>query len=238
MTTSAIERFEARADAGPEAPWLYRLTRGIGGFICYCTLNTHVLNPEAVERPGPFILALTHLSHLEPFLMGAVMDRKIDWMTRKEFYRHKLFAWYLNHVDAFMVDRQGVPVSAIRTGIARLREGNVVGICPEGGVTVGGNSVIRGGTIKRGVCSRALRTGAPIVPCVMLNTHTLNCVGPWLPYRRGTVYVGYGHLIHPPTGLRSTRANRFALAEQVRRGFVDLYGKMREAFAVGDESIP
>src|SRR6266542_834156 len=121
MTTSAIQRFEARSEIGNKAPWLYRLSRGVGRFICYCTLNLHTLNTELVQREGPFILAITHLSHLEPFVMGALVERKIDWMTRKEFYRHKLFAWYLSHVDAFMVDRQGVPVSAIRTGIARLR---------------------------------------------------------------------------------------------------------------------
>jgi 1-acyl-sn-glycerol-3-phosphate acyltransferase len=157
----------------------------IGRCIKHVTMRVHLIRPESAEREGPYLLACTHLSFLEPFVLSAVVRRPIGWMARIEFYSNRFAAWLLNWVDAFGVRRFGVPVSAIRTSINRLERGACIGICPEGGVANGKNSVIRGGPIKRGVCLISYRTGAPILPCVLLGTEKLNEVGPWIPYKRG-----------------------------------------------------
>src|SRR4051812_19210353 len=136
--------------------WMYHAGKTIGRFIFIVTMNTHVINARIPDRQGGYLLALTHLSHVEPFCASVLMPRRIDWMARKEFYRYRVFAWLLHSVEAFIVNRQGIPVSAIRAAIARIRAGRVVGICPEGGVVVGKDAAIRGGTIKRGICSISL----------------------------------------------------------------------------------
>jgi 1-acyl-sn-glycerol-3-phosphate acyltransferase len=166
-----------------------------------------------------------------------LVRRQIRWMARREFFRHRPFAWYLRRCGAFAVNRQGVPVSAIRQAIAIAREGQVVGICPEGGRVHGPSAAVRGGKIKRGVCSVAIRSGVPVVPCVMLGTPQLNRVGPWLPAKRATLWVAYGEPLAPPSG-KSTRATRDALRDQLSAAYMKLYDELRDRFELEDATVP
>jgi 1-acyl-sn-glycerol-3-phosphate acyltransferase len=217
---------------------VYALTKLFGQFTWLCTMRMHVIRAEATARTGGYILACTHLSHLEPFLISLLVDRPVDWMTRIEFFRVRIVAWWLRSLGAFAVRRFGVPVSAIRTAIARARMGRVVGICPEGGVVVGKASVCRGGPIKRGVCLVAQRAGVPVLPCVMLGTHDLNRVGPWLPFKRAHLWVAFGRPIFPDTGATDVKAARARLAEQIERQYVELYAELRERYGIDDAQVP
>ena len=207
--------------------WLYAL--GIKGTV---------LRPELAERPGGYVLACTHLSHLEPFIVWTLVRRKIDWMARVEFFRNRAMAAVLYAADAFPVNRFGVPVSAIRTAMARARDGRVVGIFPEGGVATGAASACRGGPIKQGACLVAIRAGVPIVPCVVLGTHALNRPEPWLPFRRGRVWVAFGPPIEPVRDAPCPKAARRAMSRQLGDAFCSLYAELRERYDIPDASIP
>jgi 1-acyl-sn-glycerol-3-phosphate acyltransferase len=222
---------------GPVARWAFRACQFIGRSVFFCTMNVQVVRPEAAEREGGYVLACTHLGHLEPFCVGAVMRRKVDWMARVEYFRNRIIRAMLRAVDAFPVNRFGVPVRSIRTAVARAAGGRIVGIFPEGGVATGSASVCRGGPIKRGACVVANRAGVPIVPCVVLGTHALNRVGPWLPFRRGRLWVVFGRPIEPRPG-PARRAAREALAADLEREFVSLYGEARARYGIADGEIP
>ena len=129
--------------------WEYRVGHAGARFVLFCTMRVRTIRPEMARREGAFILATSHLSHLDPFLLGALNVRPVDWVTRVEFFKYRLFARILRKAHAFEVRRAGVPVSTIRTAIARLQAGRIVGICPEGGVMRGKESCVRGGDIKR-----------------------------------------------------------------------------------------
>lgn len=170
------------------------------------------------DRPGGYVLAVTHLSHLEPVIVGTLLDRKIDWMTRIEFFRNPLASATLYALDAFPVNRFGVPVSAVRTAIERLRAGRVVGIFPEGGVATGPESVCNGGPIREGACLVAQRAGVPILPCVVFGTPQLSRVDPWLPMYNGRAWVGFGDWVYPvPAGSRRAADRKAARREMARR---------------------
>src|SRR3954451_12057333 len=147
-------------------------------------MDVRVVRPAAAARPGGYVLACAHFSHLDPFCLSVIVRRPIDWMARIEFYRHAPVAAALSAIDPFPVNRQGVPVSAVRTAVARARAGRVVGVFPEGGVSRGPESVCRGGDLKKGACLIACRAGVPVLPCVILGSHALNRVGPWVPLGR------------------------------------------------------
>src|SRR6187402_546331 len=95
--------------------------------ISFHTLRIRSLDVEVAQRPGGWLLACSHVSHLDPFCVGMVLPRRISWMARVEFYRRRWVGRLLGAVHAFPVHRQGVPVSAIRTALARLEQGEVVG---------------------------------------------------------------------------------------------------------------
>ena len=204
-------------------------------------LREVLLHPERAKRQGGYVLAPTHVSHIEPILLTCLLDRPITWMARVEFFRIPVLASMLRWADSFSVNRHGVPVRAIRTAIARARNGEVVGIFPEGGCRKGKDLAIRGGRIKQGACAVALRSGVPIVPVVVLGTHALNEIDPWIPGQQGRVWVAFGDAIMPPpfpTSRRDRRAVRRQLAEQLERAYICTYHELLAHASLRDDMTP
>jgi 1-acyl-sn-glycerol-3-phosphate acyltransferase len=213
---------------------LYRIGWLFGRFTFICTMRLEVIRPEMARRQGACLLASSHLGNLDPFLLAVVFDRPIDWITRVEFYRYPPIAWMLNRLNTIKVRRFGVPVSAIRTAIARLRAGRLVGICPEGGVCRGRESCLAGGPTKRGVGLLAYRTGVPVLPCVIIGADRLNRVGPWLPFRRARLWVAFGErLIEPRTDL-DRRAAREQLARELEAEYVKLFDELSQTYGLDE----
>jgi 1-acyl-sn-glycerol-3-phosphate acyltransferase len=217
---------------------LYYFGRWVGRFIFFCTMRSEVINRSVVRRQGGYLLAVTHLSHLEPICLSILNQRPIDWITRKEFFRFRPIGWMLYALGAIKINRQGIPVSSIRAGISRARAGRIIGICPEGCVKTGADAAIRRGTIRKGCCSIALRAGVPVVPCVVLGTHKLNEPGPWIPFRRARIWVAYGKPIYPPPGGKSNRALRQELADRIVCSYRRLYAELCQTYCISDCSIP
>jgi 1-acyl-sn-glycerol-3-phosphate acyltransferase len=217
--------------------WFYRFGQLTGRFIFFCTMRLEVIRPEAAERAGPYILASTHLGNLDPFLLGVVVSRQIDWITRAEFYRYRVIAWMLRRLDAIKVRRFGVPVSTIRTAIARLQAGRIVGICPEGGVCRSTNSVMRGAPIKRGAALISYRTGVPILPCAIIGADQLNRVSPWLPFRRARLWIAFtDRLIQPRTDLDRKSARELMTCE-LQQAYVELFAELSQAYELAEDVL-
>ncbi len=201
------------------------------------TIRVGTLGLSAADRPGAYLLACSHVSHLDPFCLSVVLPPKIGWMARIEFYQRWWAARLLDLVHAFPVNRQGVPVRAIKTALARLARGEVVGVFPEGEIKMGAESVLRGGPIKRGVCLLAQRSGCPVLPCVILGTEKLNAVGPWLPFKRGRLWIACGEFIEPVQA-PDRRAARAEMAARIERAFAALYAQLRGKHGLDDSIVP
>ncbi|MGN6504716.1 MAG: lysophospholipid acyltransferase family protein [Tepidisphaeraceae bacterium] len=220
--------------------WFYRPATLACRFIRSQCLRVEVLNRERANLAGGFVLACTHVQHLEPFIVSYVMPRPVRWMARIEFYKFRIGAAMLRGVGTFPVNRQGVPVSSIRAGIRLAVEGKIVGIFPEGGCVRGTDLMFRGGRVKRGVCSIACRSQRPILPVVVLGTHTLTKIGPWLPARRGRVWVAFGEPIHPPAydQRQDRRQAREVLAARVQAEFIETYRRLLDHSGLADSFTP
>jgi len=196
-------------------------------------MNVRTVRLHLTGRQGGYVLACTHLSHVEPLVVGVLIDRKIDFLSRIEFFRNRLAAAYLWSIDAFPVKRFRFTGWAVRTAVKRAAAGRVIAIFPEGGVATGTDSVCRGGPIKRGACVVAQRANVPIIPCVVVGTEQLNRVLPWVPYRRGSLWVSFGDPVLPRAGL-ARREARFQMAEELRQRFVALYQELRATHDLPD----
>jgi 1-acyl-sn-glycerol-3-phosphate acyltransferase len=215
----------------------YRIGQLIGRFIFFCTMRLKMIRPEMSRRQGAYIIATTHLGHLDPFLLGVILDRQIDWLTRIEFYRRPITAWILDRLGAIKLRRFGVPVTAIRTAIARLNNGRLVGICPEGGVCCGSLSTMRGAPIKRGVGLISYRTGAPVLPCAIIGANRLSRIPPWLPFKRARLWVAFGdRLIEPRTDL-GRKAARETMARELEGEYVRLFAELSRTYGLAEESL-
>ena len=197
----------------------------------------HVLHPERARRTGPFVLAVTHFSHLDPIIVSLEVPRVVRWMARREFYRYRWSRYLLDRHAAFPVGRSGAPVSSIRQAIGLLGGGEVVGIFPEGGVTRGRAAAVRGGAIKRGACVIARRAGVPILPVVVLGGDCMTRISPWLPVASGRIWVNFGEPLYSDAKL-PRRAARFELGDRLSAAFRSLYHELLQASNLTDAQVP
>ncbi|MGH7245225.1 MAG: lysophospholipid acyltransferase family protein [Phycisphaerales bacterium] len=201
----------------------YAIGRRICNVIKKLCINEVVLHGERAAHAGPMLLAVTHHGNLEPVFISVLLDRPIRWMARTEFYKTRPGAWCLDVCGAFPVERTGFALPAVRRAIHLLKGGEFVGIFPEGGVTKGNLSAVRGGPIRQGVCTISIRTQIPILPVVMLGTETLDRIGPWLPFKRGRIWTAFGRPVIPPASRTNNRRDRAELANRLCAEFRTSY---------------
>ncbi|RII18254.1 1-acyl-sn-glycerol-3-phosphate acyltransferase [Streptomyces sp. YIM 130001] len=141
---------------------------------------------ENVPAEGSAILASNHLSFSDSFFLPAVLDRKITFIAKAEYFtspgvKGRLTAAFFKGVGQLPVDRsggRGAGEAAIRSGISVLERGELFGIYPEGTRSPDGR-LYRG---KPGGLARvALATGAPVVPVAMIDTEKIQPPGKAVP---------------------------------------------------------
>jgi 1-acyl-sn-glycerol-3-phosphate acyltransferase len=218
----------------------YRAGWYFAAFIKQQCIREVVLHGDRLRRPGAFLVACTHLSHIEPMLISTQTRRHIRWMARQEFYHNVWLRPVMQLSGAFSVNRQGIPVSSVRKAIQLAQAGHVVGIFPEGGCRKGTDLAIRGGRIKQGVATIALRAQIPILPVVVLGTDKMTSVDAWLPGKYGRVWTNFGNWITPPAlpARKQRRDARRALARQLEIEYIRAYDELLDQAQLTDGCIP
>ncbi|EST34567.1 hypothetical protein N566_18330 [Streptomycetaceae bacterium MP113-05] len=137
---------------------------------------------ENVPATGPAILASNHLSFSDSFFLPVVLDRKVTFIAKAEYFtapgvKGRLTAAFFKGAGQLPVDRsgaRGAGEAAIRSGLGVLERGELFGIYPEGTRSPDGR-LYRG---KTGGLSRvALRSGAPVIPVAMIDTEKIQPPG-------------------------------------------------------------
>jgi len=141
---------------------------------------------ENVPAEGPAILASNHLSFSDSLFLPAVLDRKVTFIAKAEYFttpgvKGRLTAAFFKGVGQLPVDRsgaRGAGEAAIRSGIEVVERGELFGIYPEGTRSPDGR-LYRG---KPGGLARvALATGAPVIPVAMIDTEKIQPPGKIVP---------------------------------------------------------
>lgn len=216
---------------------LYWLPVFIARIIMSMTVRVRTLGRAQTRRRGGCVLAVAHISHLDPICASLVLPRKIHWIARIEFFGRWWTRLMLWAVDAIPIDRFGVSLGAVKESIRRARRGEVVGIFPEGELAHGAASITRGGKFKRGACVIARHARCPIVPCLVIGTEKLNRVEPWLPFLRARIWVACGPPIEPVRAGNSRQA-REATALLLERAFTGLFAEARREFELPESIVP
>ncbi|MFF6801636.1 1-acyl-sn-glycerol-3-phosphate acyltransferase [Streptomyces sp. NPDC012616] len=141
---------------------------------------------ENIPAEGAAILASNHLSFSDSFFLPAVLDRKVTFIAKAEYFttpgvKGRLTAAFFKGVGQLPVDRsggRGAGEAAVRSGIEVLERGELFGIYPEGTRSPDGR-LYRG---KPGGLARvALASGAPVIPVAMIDTEKIQPPGKVLP---------------------------------------------------------
>ncbi|GAA4680137.1 lysophospholipid acyltransferase family protein [Streptomyces youssoufiensis] len=141
---------------------------------------------ENIPAEGPAILASNHLSFSDSFFLPAMLDRKVTFIAKAEYFtspglKGRMTAAFFKGVGQLPVDRsgaRGAGEAAIKSGIEVLERGELFGIYPEGTRSPDGR-LYRG---KPGGLARvALATGAPVIPVAMIDTEKIQPPGKVMP---------------------------------------------------------
>lgn len=157
---------------------------------------------------GPALLAANHQSFLDDLLLPLVVPgRKVVFLAKADYFDKWYLRWFFKGANVIPVRRESRSgaEAALQTGVRALRDGNLVGIFPEGTRSPDGR-LYRG---KTGVARMALEAQVPIVPVAITGTFEA------LPYDRklpkaGRVTIRFGK----PLDFRryhETPADRFVL---------------------------
>ncbi|WP_079123272.1 lysophospholipid acyltransferase family protein [Streptomyces abyssalis] len=186
---------------------------------------------EHVPVEGPAILASNHLSFSDSFFLPAVLDRKVTFIAKAEYFtspgvKGKLTAAFFKGVGQLPVDRSGVRgagEAAIRSGLEVLAAGELFGIYPEGTRSPDGR-LYRG---KPGGLARvALRSGAPVVPVAMVDTEKIQPPGQVVPkLMRPGIRIGRPMDFSRYQGMENDRFIQRALTDEVMYEIMRLSGQ-------------
>src|SRR6266508_6399345 len=125
---------------------------------------------------GPAILAANHQSFLDDLLLPLVVPgRKVVFLAKADYFDKWYLRWFFKGANVIPVRRESrsAAEAALQTGVQALREGNLVGIFPEGTRSPDGR-LYKG---KTGVARMAIVAGVPVIPVAMIDTEKLQPPG-------------------------------------------------------------
>jgi 1-acyl-sn-glycerol-3-phosphate acyltransferase len=116
----------------PIAPWLYQLVWRLSNAVIWLATGWQVVGREHVPPAGPLLVVCNHLNNADPYLLSAAVTRPICWLAKIELFRVPVLGWILRQFGAFPIDRGAADRQAIKTALALVAAGCVVGVFPEG----------------------------------------------------------------------------------------------------------
>ncbi|MDH6180804.1 1-acyl-sn-glycerol-3-phosphate acyltransferase [Microbacteriaceae bacterium SG_E_30_P1] len=156
----------------------------VAGPLLKTVFRPWVTGAENIPKTGAVILASNHLSVIDSVILPLVMDRRIYFLAKSDYFVGKDFkGWLIKHfllgTGMLPIDRSGGKASeaSLNTGLGVLAKGDVLGIYPEGTRSPDAN-LYRGRT---GVARMVLEAHVPVVPVAMVDTEKVMPIGSKLP---------------------------------------------------------
>ncbi|WP_449536769.1 lysophospholipid acyltransferase family protein [Ferdinandcohnia sp. Marseille-Q9671] len=191
---------------------LYSFARGLVGAIIKPLYRFEVIGRENIPTDGGVLICSNHIDNLDPPVVGVTSPRPIHFMAKAELFKVPVLGSILPKINAFPVKRGMSDREALRTALKLLKDGNVLGIFPEGTRSKDGNL----GKGLSGVGFFALRTDCVVVPCAI--------IGPYKLF--GKVKVVYGEPVQMET-YRAEKASAEIVTEKIMESIGELIKKNR-----------
>jgi 1-acyl-sn-glycerol-3-phosphate acyltransferase len=169
---------------------LYTFARGLVKSILSPLYRIEVKGLEHFPEDGGVLLCANHIDNLDPPVVGISAPRPVSFMAKEELFNVPVLGKLLPDLRAFPVKRGMSDREALRKGLKILKQGDVLGLFPEG-------TRSKTGQIGKGLAGAgffALRSEAYVVPCAI--------IGPYKPFRKLKVVFG------PPIPMDSIREER------------------------------
>jgi 1-acyl-sn-glycerol-3-phosphate acyltransferase len=108
------------------------------------------------------VIVANHRSPVDPLFIQIATDRVVHWMVAKEYVEHGIVGWGLRQLQVIPVTRAGIDTAATRAAIRLAREGELIGMLPEGRINNTDKLLLPG---RPGAALVALYARVPVIPC-------------------------------------------------------------------------
>lgn len=156
---------------------LYAVVRGALAGLLRVVFRLEIDGRERIPSRGPVILAPNHRSLIDIPVAAATTKRKVWFMAKEELFASRVSSALITRLGAFPVRRGRPDRAPLQRALELLRQGEVVGIFPEGTRTPGA----RFDDLEEGFAYIALRTGAPVLGVAISGTEAVFPPGKKLP---------------------------------------------------------
>lgn len=148
---------------------LYAIGKFLSASVCKVFGRWEVIGRENIPEKGGVMLCGNHVSYIDPPALGAGATRPVHFMAKLELFRIPVLGFLIRHVGAFPVKRGAADRSALKKAVELLKNGEIVGMFPEGTRSLDGKLK----PPEPGVGMIALRARVPVVPVALVNTEKL-----------------------------------------------------------------
>ena len=120
-----------------------------------------------IPKTGGVLLVSNHQSYLDPVLLSIGLDRTLSYLGKAELFKNPAFAWLIRSLNAFPVSQGKGDVGAVKEAVARLQEGHLLNIYPEGSRTENGEML----PLEKGAGLVIRRAKVPVVPAAIAGSY-------------------------------------------------------------------
>ncbi len=109
----------------------YKVARAIARPFVKVVLRYKVEGKDNIPD-CPFFLVANHVALRDPVCLGCAFSTPIRFIAKAEFEKNGLIRWFMKKLGIIFVNRNKADLGAIRAGVDAIKNGNNVGIFPQG----------------------------------------------------------------------------------------------------------
>lgn len=138
----------------------YSICQNIVKGLFFPVYRVEVIGEENIPKDDGALICPNHFHWLDPVIVGVYLKREIRFMAKYELFQNKFLKKLLTSLGVFPVRRQEADLNAVKTTLKYLKEGQIVGLFPEGTRIKGGEF----GKANPGVAMFSIKSGKPVIP--------------------------------------------------------------------------
>ncbi len=172
-------------------------------------------NSHYIPQNAGYMLMGNHVSFLDPVLVHLTVPDYVYWVSKKELFQTKFLRNIFRKLEMIPLDRDQVDINAMKTIRNHIKEGNVIGLFPQGTRVDPENYLDY--LPQAGVSAICTKYKMMILP-VYLD-------GPYRLFRKNHIYFGAPFCLNPNISASNKQEKNQLLSNEIMRRCYALVGK-------------
>ena len=186
---------------------------------------------ERLPTTGPYIIAPTHRSNLDGFMISTISNRRIRFMAKDSLWSNRPSGWFFTTMGGFPVDREHADRQALRACGEVIQMGYPLIVFPEGQRREGPDVE----NLYQGPAYLAHKFGIPILPIGIGGSATAMPVGAkYLRPHRIEFIIGEPINV-APSERRAKRSQVEATTDQLEKQLQELFDEAQRRVGTPNE---